>query len=47
MILFGLLLLMSLVVVAALLKSLFKLFEEIFLPFYVENSPPIQTKPKK
>jgi uncharacterized membrane protein len=47
MIPFGLLLFLPLVVLAALLKSVLKLFEDIFLPFYVENSRTKQTKPKK
>jgi uncharacterized membrane protein len=47
MIFFGLLLLMPLLVLAALLKSVLKLIEEIFLPFYVEKSSPKQTRPKK
>jgi hypothetical protein len=38
---------MPLVVLAALLKSVLKLIEEIFLPFCVGNSPPKQTRPKK
>ena len=47
MILFGLLLFLPLVVLVALLKSVLRLFEEIFSPFYVENSPPKQKRPKK
>ena len=47
MILFGLLLLMPLVVLAAFLKSLLRLFEKIFLPFYPEDSSPKQKEPKK
>ena len=47
MILFGLLLLMPLVVLAALLKSVLRLCEEIFLPFYLEKSSPKRKRPKK
>jgi uncharacterized membrane protein len=47
MILFGLLLFLPLVVLAALLKSVLKLIEDIILPFYVQNSPKKQTRPKK
>jgi uncharacterized membrane protein len=47
MILFGLLLFLPLVVLAALLKSILRLFEEIFLPSYVEDSSPKQARPKK
>jgi uncharacterized membrane protein len=47
MILFGLLLFLPLVVLAALLKSVLKLIEEIFLPFYVGDSPQKQKRPKK
>jgi hypothetical protein len=38
---------MSLVVLAALVKSVLKLIEEIFIPFYVGNFLPKQTRPKK
>jgi uncharacterized membrane protein len=47
MIPFGLLLFLPLVVLAALLKSVLKLIEEIVLPFYVGNSSQKQTRTKK
>jgi hypothetical protein len=47
MILFGLLLSLPLMLIAALLKSVLRLLEEIFLPFYVENSSLKQKRPKK
>jgi hypothetical protein len=47
MILFGLLLSLPLVVLAALVRSVLRLFEEIFLPFYLGKSPPKQKRPKK
>ena len=47
MILFGLLLFLPLVVLAALLKSVLKLIEKISLLFYDGNSPPKEKRPKK
>ena len=47
MILLGLPLFLPLVVLAALLKSVLRLCEELFSPFYVENSPSKQKRPKK
>jgi hypothetical protein len=38
---------MPLIVLTALLKSLLRLLEEIFSPFYVEDIPPKQKRPKK
>jgi uncharacterized membrane protein len=46
MILFGLLLFLPLVVLAALLKSLLRLLEEIFFPSYLADSPPKQENPE-
>jgi hypothetical protein len=47
MILFGLILSLPLLLIAALLKSLLRLLKEIFLPFYLEDIPLKQKRPKK
>jgi hypothetical protein len=47
MILFGLLLSLPLLIIAALLKSVLRLCEEILSPFYVENSSLKQKRQKK
>ncbi len=47
MILFGPLFLIPLMLLAALLKLFFRLFEEIFFPSYLDDSPPKQEGPEK
>ena len=47
MILFGPLFLIPLLLLAAFLKSVLRLLEEIFFPSYLDDSPPKQERPEK